>query len=367
MAIHAKTIVEPYAFHLPTSNNMSMISFLPIIIYIVILKSLDSFKLVRWKGLCLGVILGIACCAAAYGVSDIAAYLNISYYSPLAEELLKALAAMLLMRVIHIVFFAEALCYGAAVGAGFALLENIVYLAYNPSMLPTTALFRGIGTAMLHIGCTALFLTLLLLLPSLLSIHRRVVVGASDIYKPTTFFPLPIKEGWKLVAVVPSFFIHALYNIQYFSPLVQMLFVVVLFLIIFLLINNYNERRITRWMEQSIVYDVELLTAIRAGKLADTKAGEYLLAVKAQFDAEVFFDMICYIQLYLELTISAKSRIMLREAGLPSAESNEERERRRSMTREFHILRSNIGTMGEIVLRPIVRLTREDQKVFDDQ
>ena len=77
--------------------------------------------------------------------------------------------------------------------------------------------------------------------------------------------------------------------------------------------------------------------------------------------------MICYIQLYLELTISAKSRMMLREVGLPSAESDEERERRRSMTREFRVLRSNIGTMGEMVLHPIVRLTREDLKVVDDQ
>lgn len=146
-----------------------------------------------------------------------------------------------------------------------------------------------------------------------------------------------------------------------------MLTVVVLFLIVFLLVSSYNERRITRWMEQSIMYDVELLTAIRGGKLADTKAGEYLLAVKEQFDAEVFFDMICYIQLYLELTISVKSRMMLREVGLPSAESDEERERRRSMTREFRVLRSNIGTMGEMVLHPIVRLTREDLKVVDDQ
>ena len=157
---------------------MSLISFIPIIIYLVILKSLDSFKLVKWKGLCLGIMLGIASCAVAYSVSDIAACLDISYYSPPAEELLKALAAILLMRVIHIAFFAEALCYGAAVGAGFALLENIVYLAYNPSMLPATALFRGMGTAMLHIGCTALFLTLLLLLTSPSPIHRRAVAKA---------------------------------------------------------------------------------------------------------------------------------------------------------------------------------------------
>lgn len=346
---------------------MSLISFIPIIIYLVILKSLDSFKLVKWKGLCLGIMLGIVSCAVAYSVSDIAACLDISYYSPPAEELLKALAAILLMRVIHIAFFAEALCYGAAVGAGFALLENIVYLAYNPSMLPATALFRGMGTAMLHIGCTALFLTLLLLLTSPSPIHRRAVAKASGRYTPATLFALLLKDGWKLVAALPSVFIHALYNIQYFSPLVRMLTVVVLFLIVFLLVSSYNERRITRWMEQSIMYDVELLTAIRGGKLADTKAGEYLLAVKEQFDAEVFFDMICYIQLYLELTISAKSRMMLREVGLPSAESDEERERRRSMTREFRVLRSNIGTMGEMVLHPIVRLTREDLKVVDDQ
>lgn len=314
-----------------------MVSLIPIIIYLIILKSLDSFKLVKWKMLSLCLLSGVACCAAAYGLTLLA----VPFYAPFVEELLKGIVALLLMRLMRIVFFAESLTYGAAIGAGFALLENIIYVSYNPGMLLTTAVFRGLGTSLLHIGCTALLLTLLL------GLHRE---------KKLTRLCL-----WPL-AMVPSVAIHAAYNMQYFSSFMQMIMVIVVFLTIFLLISNYNEKRIAQWLDNSLTYDAQLLADIRHGRLADTKTGRYLVSVRNQFDAEVFFDMICYVQLYLELTIAAKSRIMLREAGLPFQETTEETERRKAMIKEFRTLRSNIGKTGEIILRPVVRISREDEK-----
>ncbi len=330
---------------------MLLSSFIPILLYLIILKSLDSFKLVKWKVLCMCILSGFFCCCVAYGVSRVAGYIGLPFYAPLVEELIKAVAAVLLMRTFKMVFFVEALCYGAAIGGGFALLENFVYIVCNPYMLPATAIFRGLGTSMLHIGCTALFLTLLL--------QRTSKSWQQDFSR--TVIRRVVDRWWILL---PCFTIHGLYNYQPFSPLVQMLLIVVVFLVLFLCVNNYNEKRISRWLDNSIMSDVHLLTAIHHGTLTETNAGVYLMSVKEQFEPEIFFDMICYIQLYLELTISAKSHIMLREAGLPVDETLEERNRHCSMIREFQTLRSRIGMMGEIVLRPIVRLTLEDIKVI---
>ena len=208
-------------------------------------------------------------------------------------------------------------------------------------MLFATALFRGLGTSMLHIGCSSLFLVLWLLAKN---------------------------NSWKYVfrlwGILPCILIHALYNLHHFQPLVQMVAVVVIFFVIFLCVSNYNEKCIGKWLDLSMMYDIDLLSAIKDGTLPDTKAGHYLMSVKEQFDPYVFLDIICYVQLYLELTITGKSRMMLRESGLLDAESEDDKSQRTAMLKEFNTLRGNIGKMGEIILHPIVKMTAENKKLI---
>ena len=219
--------------------------------------------------------------------------------------------------------------------------DDVIYLYFSPDMQFATALFRGLGTSMLHIGCTALFLVLWLL-------------AKNNSRKP--FF-----RFW---GIIPCLLIHALHNLHYFQPLIQMVAVVVIFLVVFLCVSNYNEKCIGKWLDLSMMNDIDLLSAIKEGTLPDTKAGEYLMSVKEQFDPYVFLDMICYVQLYLELTITGKSRMMLRESGLLDEESEEEKAQYKAMLKEFDTLRGNIGKMGEIILRPIVKMTDEDKKLI---
>lgn len=347
---------------------MYIISFIPILLYLIILKSLDSFKLVKWKVLGWCILCGIVSCAIAFGINQISTKIGIPFYSPLVEEFIKALAAILLMRKFKLVFFAEALCYGAAIGGGFALLENMIYLTFNPAMLPATAIFRGLVTAMLHIGCTALFLTLFVQFKDKIDVCNSEETESVSISVHTAHLRMatsPIHQVLQTLTILPSIAIHAVYNLQLFSPLIHLFLVICTFLIIFLFINKYNEQRIGRWLDRSIMYDTQLLSGIYEGKLAESNTGKYLLSIKGQFDAEVFLDIICYIQVYLELTIAAKSRIMLREAGLPAIETTEDSAKRKAMVKEFHTLRINIGRMGEMVLRPIVKLSREDLKAME--
>lgn len=321
---------------------MILVSAIPLLLYLLVLKSLDSFRIVHWRWLVVCMAVGCGSCLVAWAFSEMSAALAVPFHAPLFEEILKALVALCAMRLFRIVFFAEALCYGAAIGAGFSLVENIIYIYFSPDMLFATALFRGLGTSMLHIGCSSLFLVLWLLAKN---------------------------NSWKTVfrlwGILPCILIHALYNLHHFQPLVQMVAVVVIFLVIFLCVSNYNEKCIGKWLDQSMMNDIDLLSAIKDGTLPDTKAGQYLMSVKGQFDSYVFLDMICYVQLYLELTITGKSRMMLRESGLLDAESEDDKSQRTAMLMEFNTLRGNIGKMGEIILHPIVKMTAEDKKLIE--
>lgn len=321
---------------------MILVSVIPLLLYLMVLKSLDSFRIVHWRWLVVCMAVGCGSCLVAWAFSEMSAALAVPFYAPLIEEILKALVALCAMRLFRIVFFAEALCYGAAIGAGFSLVENFIYIYFSPDMLFATALFRGLGTSMLHIGCSSLFLVLWLLA------------------KNNSW-----KSVFRLWGILPCILIHALYNLHHFQPLVQMVAVVVVFLVIFLCVSNYNEKCIGKWLDQSMMYDIDLLSAIKDGTLPDTKAGQYLMSVKEQFDPYVFLDMICYVQLYLELTITAKSRMMLRESGLLDAESEDDKSQRTAMLTEFNTLRGNIGKMGEIILHPIVKMTAEDKRLIE--
>lgn len=292
------------------------------------------------------MMAGVLCCLVAFGVDLLCDELVIPFIASLMEEVLKCGVAVLFMRRVRITFLAEAQCYGAAIGGGFALLENVIYVFYNSDILLATVLFRGMGTAMLHMGCTALFLTLMLI-----SRYRYGVEKG-------------VRRYLAFVTVLPGMLLHELYNLHLLSPLLQLFLVVAFFLLLFVGINRSSEQRVSRWLDHSMNSDIELLAALREGTFAETRAGRYIMAVRNQFDAEVYFDMVCYVQLYLELIVAGKSRIMLREAGLSMQETKEERAVRKEKIKELRTLQSRIGVMGEIILKPIVRLTRENWKII---
>ena len=318
-----------------------LVSILPIALYLLVLKLMDSFALARWKMLLLCMLYGIICCLAAFLLTN-GSFLGLDIQvgglslMPLVEELLKG--AILIWYIFRrkIRFMAESLIYGAAVGGGFSLLENSLYFYYNPDMFLGTAIVRGFGCAILHIGCTALFSTLLLLI---------------------------ISEGRASIKVLLAFIapvaIHFAYNILqsggYVSPMVMLAGVIVLFLVLFIVLFNWGEKKIYKWMDHSISIDIQTRSAIRNGTFSTTKAGEYLLGVKEQFNPEVFFDMICYVQLFLELKIEKQSLMLLSQAGFDSDDMGVTQKLHKEKEIELADLAVRIGKTGMWVLAPLVQ------------
>ena len=318
-----------------------LISILPNALYLLVLKVLDSFSLARFRLIIRNMLFGLMWCAVAFILTNQACIglpVSIGNVSlmPLIEEILKGciLAWLIVKRKFR--FLAQCLIYGAAVGSGFSLLENLIYFYCFPSMAVGTAIVRGFGCAILHMGCTALFATVLLL------VYRK--------YRNA--FGIAI-------SIIPSAAIHFIHNTVMerglMKPMTVLVLTVIVFIVIFVILFNYGEKKIYEWMDHSIGSDIRTHSAIRSGNFSSTRAGEYLLGVKEQFAPEVFFDMICYVQLFLEIKIEKQSDMLLRQAGFETEESARRHDERNAKKAELSALSRQIGKTGMRVLAPLVK------------
>lgn len=313
-------------------------SLLPVLVFLVSLFLLDSFKLVSGKMLILCLIWGIIAALLSYHINTfLTHFYNISfitfsrYMAPLIEELMKIVVVIILLSQKKIGFTIDAAIYGFAAGTGFALAENVVYLIElgNESGIITWIL-RGFGTALMHGGASALFAMLLLL-----GIQRD---------KPIFLAAIP--------GLIASYMLHSLFNHFLLNPYLQTLMIALILPIVFTIIFNQSARLIQNWLEFEFSSEVELLRMIRQGTLSKTKAGNYLLSLKNYFNPETILDLYCYISLYLELSIKAKRNLMLKENGFPIIAEPDIIQKLDEMKQ----LRKQIGKMGAIAMQPLVRM-----------
>ena len=106
--------------------------------------------------------------------------------------------------------------------------------------------------------------------------------------------------------------------------------------------------------------------SIKEGELGDTKTGKFLMSVKENFPSEMFFDLICYVQLYVELSVAAKSRFMMREAGMDIPIEEHDRELYLSQYAEFKNLEKTLGKAARMTIAPVVKFYPADRKALDD-
>lgn len=318
-----------------------IISIFPTILYLAVLKALDSFALARFRLIMRNILFGLMWCALAFILTNpaclgIPAAIGGVSLMPLVEEILKGCILAWLIARKKFRFMAQCLIYGAAVGSGFSLLENVIYFYFNPDMAVGTSIIRGFGCAILHMGCTALFATILLL-----------------VYKNhSNAFGL-------IVSIIPSVTIHFLQNWvlekQLLDPMVVLILIIVIFIALFVFLFSFGEKKIYEWMDHSISSDILTRSAIINGNFASTKAGEYLLNIKEQFEPDVFFDMVCYFQLFLELRIEKQSDMLLRQAGFGEDDSELRHAKRSSKKAELAAIARQIGKTGMSVLAPLVQ------------
>lgn len=318
-----------------------VIALLPVVVFLLFLILMDSFKLVKIPYLILCILWGMLCAVGSYFINSfiltetgVERQILSRYIAPAIEETLKMAVILFIIRKGKVGFMIDGAIYGFGVGAGFALIENIWYLSELNSASLLLWTVRGFGTAIMHGGTTSVFSILLM--------------QAFD--KRTGRF-LPVLYSWLAAILIHSFFNHFV-----LPPVATMFFTLVIIAVAEYIIFRYSEKNLRKWLELEFDSEVKLLMMIRKGQFARTHAGEYLTSIKYRFSQMAVVDMLAYIALYLELSIKAKSRLMLHEAGLPVGRDESVSDR----LAELKALEKNIGLTGILAISPVLRISRRD-------
>ena len=331
---------------------------LPVLVYIFVVFELDSFAFLNVKKLLMLVgsgMLAALFCLGLFWVLDSFVPVKVSdFLYPLLEELIKPIPLLVMARRKKIVFFIDSVICGATVGGGFAILENIFYLVLGEPLALGTVLFRSLEVSLIHMGCTALMASAFMFLVRLEERAKaKLSIKTSDVAMAVMLLVLP-----------PV--IHSCHNAFHFNPVVQ--FAVVFGVMAGLLVwtYQYDGDMIHRWLDRGLDKQVSLLQAIKEGHLGDTKTGQFLMSVKETFPPELFFDIICYVQLNIELSVAAKSRFMMREAGLDIPLDPEQKETYLSQYKEFMILEKQLDKVARMTIAPVVKFYPADRKALED-
>ena len=334
---------------------------LPIVIYIFVVYKIDNFSLISVKNLLLQVLCGMVTALICFGLFQLTGEMladeHSDYVNPVLEELVKGLPLLYLASRKKIVFFIDSVICGAAVGGGFSILENIFYLLLGDGITGIgTVLFRGLEVALIHMGCSAIVAAGLMLVIRLIERSRcRLGLKRSDI-------------AMSVFLLLEAPVLHVCHNAFHFNPLMQFIFVFGTMGGLLMWTYFYDVDMIHRWLDKGLDKQLALLDSIKDGHLDDTPTGVFLESVKDAFPPEDFFDIICYVQLNVELNVAAKSRVMIRESGLERdlPLSDAEKELFMAQYTEYKILEKNLGKAARMTIAPIVKFYPADQKALED-
>lgn len=320
----------------------AMVGLLPVLCFLAALLFLDSYKLVRLRAVLFAILAGGSTAGASYAVNVLAIdlfaidHIVLSrYVAPVVEELLKGLIIVWLIRTHRIGFLVDAAIFGFAVGAGFAMIENIYYLGLLPDAALGTWIVRGFGTAMMHGGATAIFAILGL---AMVDRNARATVGA---YLP----------GF-LVAVV----LHSAFNHFFLAPLHSTFGILVVLPPLLMFVFHLSERALGNWLGSGFDVDAEMIALTNSGRFSDSPVGQYLHELKDKFHGPVVADLLCYLRLHTELALRAKGILMMREAGFDAPVDDATRAR----FAEMRYLEQSIGKTGRLALQPVLRTGRKE-------
>jgi RsiW-degrading membrane proteinase PrsW (M82 family) len=319
------------------------IALLPVLLFLAGLVQLDGYKLVRLRMMLALVATGALAAGVSYVVNNVA-YAHFAgsfvaysrYVSPWIEETLKALLLVFLIRTRRVGLPVDAGIAGFAIGTGFALVENLYYLAARPHTVLAVQLIRGFGTAIMH-GGTAAILAMI----SNTLYERRPSRGPQ--------FLLP----GLLVAVA----LHTGFNYLLTRPALATLATLLVLPFVIVLVFDHSERILRNWLEVDLDSNVQLLESISAGNFLGTRSGRYLQSLRDRFRGEQLGDMLCYLRLHGELAVRAKGVLLLRESGVTEPPIDQET---RDRLAELAQLERAIGKTGVLALRPLLVTTGKE-------
>ena len=314
----------------------------PVLLFLAALRALDSYKLVSLRtvfaALGAGALAAVLCFAINTVVFRHYAGSEDQYArfgAPVVEEAAKAVYWIFLIATARVAFMADSAICGFAVGAGFALVENVSYLQLLQRSDLGTWILRGFGTAMMHGGVAAIG-----------AIISAYLLESRQWRGVWLFLP----------GLLAAMVLHSLFNQSLRFPVASMVAAVLVLPLLLALVFYFSERSLQRWLGGKMDRDIDILNMIGSQEFHQTQVGAYLMSLQEAFPPELRGDMLSLLQLTTELSVRAKSDMMLREVGLEVAPDPE----LEGLFKELKYLEKSLGPTGMLAVRPLLAQTPRD-------
>jgi RsiW-degrading membrane proteinase PrsW (M82 family) len=325
------------------------LALVPVLILLAMFVWLDAFALMKFSEVLTLLVFGGFAALAAYPVSGRlidTLPLGFSGYSrfvaPWIEEAIKGIIVVGLFRFNRIGYKLDAVISGFAIGAGFSVVENVIYLTVFPQFGTGTWLVRGLGTAVMH-GTT---LAILAAIAHELA-ERETREAAGDFnFKLLWFLP-----GY-LVAVA----LHMAFNQFPDRPLVAMVGAAAFAPVAIIAIFHFGAAEAERWLTKEYAEHKAQLETLRSGRWPDSPSGRKIAALADRLDPEAARRIRRYWELQAYLVVEAEETMVEEAAG----DAEFDRDSIRAALNELDGLKRALGTSTFAALRALLPFSRND-------
>ena len=325
------------------------VALIPVLLMAVLFAWLDVFKLMSpWEMIgCL--LLGMVAALVAWPLSGQmldTLPMGYSFYSrivaPWIEEALKGIALALLLMTNRIGFKIDAIICGFAIGAGFSVIENILYLARFPELTTSVWLVRGLGTAVMHGTTTAI----------LAAIAHELGERSLRREGGRAFNPL-----WLLPGYVAASLVHLLFNQFPSHPREVMVATLIAAPIVLIAIMRWGEGETQRWLVEESEEHRRWLEQWRAGGFPDDSSGRRIAALSARSKPAEAALIREYCMLKTQLVLTAEEELLDRDRQLEEGET----ERLHASFARLEQLKRALGKVGYAALRRQLPFSANDE------
>jgi len=331
------------------------LALVPVLVLLAIFVWLDAFALMSRNEVLVLLLLGAVGALAAWPVSGkmldtlpIGFSLYSRFIAPWIEEAIKAAIIIALFRMNRIGYKLDAVISGFAIGAGFSVVENIMYLTIFPQYGTGTWLVRGFGTAMMH-GTT-----LALLAAVAHELAERATRGAAGNYRFNLLWFLP---GYGVAVAL-----HTAFNQFPDRPLISMMTSILVAPVALIGILNFGTAEAQQWLAAESAAHRAQLDALRAGRWPEGPAGERIAALTERLHPETAKRIRRYWELRAWLAAEAEEAMIEESAG----DAEFDAARVRSAFAELDGLDRALGRSTLTAVQALLPFSRNDQWEVDE-
>lgn len=285
-----------------------LLALVPVLLMLALFVWFDAFKLMNIREILVLLALGGLGAIASYPVSGRLldalpiGFSNYSrYVAPWIEEAIKGALVVGLFRFNKIGFKLDAVISGFALGAGFSVIENIIYLVRLSEYGAGTWLVRGLGTAVMH-GTT-----LAILAATAHEFAEKETRGAAGEF------------DFNLLWFVPGYFaavaIHLAFNQFPERPLIAMLGASLFAPVAILGIFQFGTTEAEKWLKEEYGEHKAQLAVLRTGKFPDNRCGRKIAALAARLPADGAERVRRYLEVQTWLVAEAEETLIEEEEG----------------------------------------------------